>query len=551
MRTTGTAARRQTTETVAVAEAPVVAPGQQLYSAAAIVAVAFLVSRVLGLVREAIVAARFGTSDEMGAYVAAFRIPDFLFLVVMSGAFGSAFVPVFAGFLEQGQRRQAWRLASNVITIAVELLVAAAALTFILSGPLVRHFIAPDLSPEIQDLAVRLTRVLLLSPLFLGLGAAAKGILEATGNFTSPALAPVTYNLAVIFGAIFLAPRFGVQGLAYGVVVGAAGHLLTQLPGLVRAGLRFSLLPLPSAEGIGTVGRLLAPRIVGQAAFQINFIVITNFAARLGASYIAAINYAYQLMMLPYGIFALSIGTVIFPAMARQYANRDFAALKTTLGDALRPLLFLTLPAAAALMILARPIVQTLLQFRNFSAESTALVSEALPYFAAGLFALAIVETITRAFYAMHDTRTPLVASLLTIGVNIAAAYILTARLGHRGLAGSLSVTTGLEMVILLLVMRRRIGAFDPAVWHSFVKSTLATAVMAAVLLAIRPRLTTVTDPSGGKSFWQIAIFLFAVGAGLYTYLVAAWYLRSRELAEIAGRFTGPLRRLTGQRRGR
>lgn len=525
-------------------------PGRALYSSVALVAAAFVVSRVLGLAREIIIAARFGTTGEYDAYVAAFRIPDLLFLVVMTGAFGSAFMPIFAGYLEEGHVRKAWRLASNVITIAVELMVALAALAFVVATPLVRYFIAPGLSPEQLPLAVALTRILLLSPLLLGLGAAAKGILEATGNFATPALAPITYNLSVIAGALFLAPRFGVKGLAYGVVLGALGHFLTQFPGLVRAGMRYTVLPRPTAEGIGMVGRLLGPRIIGQVAFQLNFIVITNFASLLGASYISALNYAYQLMTLPHGIFALSISTVIFPTMARQFANREFEGLKTTLGDALRPLLFLTLPASAALMILARPIVQTLFQWRTFSEESTTLVAQALPYFAAGLFALAIVETTTRAFYAMHDTRTPLLASLATIGINIVAALLLTSRLGHRGLAGSISITTGLEMAILLAILRRRIGPFDPAVWRSFVKSTLATAVMAAVLFLLRDRLTAVTDPRGGKSIWQVAIFLFALGIGLYTYLAAAWYLKSRELGELTDRFGGSLRRRLSARRG-
>ncbi len=553
--TTHPPVRQQATDPRAAATEPLgaghpAAPGHKMLSTAAVVGAAFVASRVLGLVRDVIVAARFGTGAEYDAYVAAFRIPDLLFLVVMTGAFGSAFVPIFAGYLEQGHVRKAWRLASNVITIAVELLVALSALVFLLAGPLVRATVARGLPPETQTLAVDLTRLLLLSPLFLGLGAAAKGILEATGNFTNPALAPVVYNAGVIFGAVFLAPRYGVRGLAYGVIIGAIGHFLTQFPGLVRSGMRYWFLPRPQAEGLGQVGRLLGPRIVGQVAYQLNFIVVTSFASLLGTGYIAGLTYAYQLMTLPHGIVALSISTVIFPLMARQFANREHAALKTTLGDALRPLLFLTLPASAALMILARPIVQTLFQLGNFAAASTDLVSQALPYFAAGLFALAIVEVITRAYFAMQDTRTPLVASLLTIAINIVAAWALTQRLGHRGLAAGLSVTTGLEMLILLGVLRARIGPFDRAVWAAFVKSALATAAMALVLLLLRPRLTAVTDPArvGGKSLWQVVLFAFALGTGLYTYLAAAWYLKSRELTELLGRFGGPLRRVVARR---
>ncbi|MGN6361184.1 MAG: murein biosynthesis integral membrane protein MurJ [Thermomicrobiales bacterium] len=546
MQTTRPAARRQTPPPRPAPSPNVGAPsGRRLSSAAAIVGAAFVLSRVLGLTRDIIIGAQFGTRPEYDAYVAAFRIPDLVFLVVMSGAFGSAFVPVFAGFLERGQVGKAWRLASNVLTLMVEGFLVAAVLVLIFAGPLVRHFVAPDLSPAQQELAIELTRILLLSPLFLGLGAAAKGILEAHNNFTLPAFAPVTYNLAVVAGAIFLAPRFGVKGLAWGVVAGSIGHVATQLIGLDRVGMRFKFLPKPVADGVHRVGKLLAPRIIGQAAFQINFtIVLTAFASRLGPGHVSALNYGYQLMMLPHGLLAISVSTVIFPLMARQFVARQDDALRTTLGDALRPLFFLTLPASAALMILARPVVQTIYQRGSFSAESTALVAGALPYFAAGLVALALVETCARAFYAMQDTRTPLLASLLAIGVNIALALTLSSRFGGPGLAASMSLASTLEMLILLGVLRGRIGAFDPAVWTAFLKSLLATIIMALVLLFIQPRLIAVTTPGPGAPLLvRLALFGLAVFIGFYTYITACWYLRSRELLEFAERIGGRLRR--------
>lgn len=534
------------TETSVSAPTPA-APGarRSLSSAAAIVGLAFVFSRVLGLARTTIVGARFATDPQYEAFVAAFRIPDLIFLMVMSGAFGSAFVPVFAGYLGQGRVRHAWRLASNVLALMVEGFAVVAAIAFLFAGPLIRFIVAPGMAAEYQDLAIELTRILLLSPFFLGLGAAAKGMLESTDNFTLPAFAPVAYNAAFVLGAIFVAPVYGVKGLAWSVVAASACHLLLQLPGLVPAGMRFYFLPKPVAEGIWTVGRLVGPRIIGQAAFQINIIVITSLASALGSGAIAALDYAYQLMMLPHGLFAIAVSTVIFPAMSRQFANREFAALKTTLGDAIRPLLFLTLPASVALMILARPIVQVVFEWGNFQKNSTLLVAGALPYFAAGLFALALVETTARAFYAMQDTRTPLIASLITIGVNLVAAVLLMERIGYRGLAAAMSITTGIEMLILLGVLRGRIGPFDPAVWRSFLKSLLATGVMAGVLLLIRDRLIVVTDPlaADGKSIWQVAIFLFAVFTGLCVYLVTAWYLRSRELLEFIERFGGRLSR--------
>lgn len=528
------------------------AAGRRLYSAVGSVALAFVFGRLLGFLRDILIARQFGTGFEKAAYDAAFRIPDLIFLVVMSGAFGSAFVPVFAGFLAQGQTRKAWRLASNVLTLMVEGYAAFALVVFLFADPLVRRFVAPGFDTRTQDLAVELTRILLLSPLLLGLGAAAKSVLEAHDRFTLPAYAPVVYNAAGVFGAIVLVPRFGIKGLAWGIVLGSLGHVLVQLPGLSAVRMRYIIMPRPVAEGVRTVGRLLGPRIIGQAAFQINFtIVLTTFASRLGEERAASLGYGYQLMQLPHGLLAISVSTVIFPLLSRLYVNKQFAELKTTLGDALRPLFFLTLPASVALAILAKPIVQTLYQRGDFGAESTELVAGVVPFFAAGLVALALVETGARAFYAMQDTRTPLFASLAAIGVNLILAYILSQRFSAPGLAASMSATTAIEMAALLIMLRRRIGPFDAAVWTALLKSLMATLVMAILLLLIRDRLTLATDPavSSGNALARFALFGLALFLGLYTYLAAAWYLRTRELLELTDRFGGRFQRLL--RRGR
>ncbi len=529
------------------------AAGHRLYSAVGPVALAFVFGRLLGFLRDILVARQFGTGFEKAAYDAAFRIPDLIFLVVMSGAFGSAFVPVFAGFLAQGQPRKAWRLASNVLTLMVEGYAVLALVVFLFADQLVRRFVAPGFDLQTQDLAVELTRILLLSPLLLGLGAAAKSVLEAHDRFTLPAYAPVVYNAAGVFGALVLVPRFGIKGLAWGIVIGSLGHVLVQLPGLAAVRMRYIIMPRPVAEGLRTVGRLLGPRIIGQAAFQINFtIVLTTFASQLGVARAASLGYGYQLMQLPHGLLAISVSTVIFPLMSRLFVNKQFAELKLTLGDALRPLFFLTLPASVALAILAKPIVQVLYQRGDFGAESTDLVAGVLPFFAAGLVALAIVETGARAFYAMQDTRTPLFASLAAIGVNLILAYLLARSFGAPGLAASMSATTAIEMLALLIVLRRRIGAFDVGVWVALFKSLLATLIMAILLLLIRDRLTLATDPdvSSGNAPMRFALFGLTLFLGLYTYLVAAWYLRTRELLELTDRFGGRFQRLLRRGRG-
>ena len=504
---------------------------------ATIVAGAYVVSRFLGLLREVLIARQFGTSANYDAYVAAFKIPDLLFLVVMSGAFGSAFIPVFGGMLGRGEREKAWRLASSVLTFTIAVLLGGGLLVFIFAGPLMSQVVAPDMAAPQQHLATNLTRLLLLSPLLLGLGAAGKGMLEAQDAFTIPAVAPILYNCGIIFGAVFLAPSMGVYGLAVGVIAGASGHAGVQLITLARRGLRFNPSLSRHVDGLREVGRLMLPRLVGQAAFQVNFIVMTNFASRLGKGNISAINYANQLFMLPHGILALSISTVIFPAMARQFDLGQTRDLKNTLSSALAPLLFLTIPAAVGLFMFRVSIIQVLLQFGSFSSNSTMLVARALEFFAVGLLAFAVVETVTRAFYAMHDTRTPVIASIITIGANILLSWYLSPRMGVGGLALSISITTTLEMVILLTVLVRRTGNFDSRLVTQLSKMLIAGGVLVLTSRLLAPRLAQATDPVHGHSIVMYVAFVFTIGTVALSYLVAAYYLRIDSFQLLLSRF--------------
>jgi putative peptidoglycan lipid II flippase len=503
---------------------------------ASIVALAFVASRVLGMLREILIARQFGTTPEYDAYVAAFRVPDLLFLIIMSGAFGSAFIPVFGGFIGRGEYERAWRLASTVLTYTVLVLVVVAQIVFIFAEPLIARLIAPGLTGVERELAVDLTRVLLLSPLLLGIGAAAKGMLEAQDAFTLPAIAPILYNLGIIAGAVLLAPEYGAYGLAYGVIVGAAGHATLQITDLIRRGWNYRPSLRRDTEGLGTVAWLMAPRILGQAAFQINIIVMTNFASRLGESRVSALNYAYQLFMLPHGVLALSLSTVIFPLMARQFDLGQLEEMKETLAKALGPLLFITFPASVGLVIFRESIVQMIFQFGTFSRESTELVATGLGFFGIGLIAFAVVEAITRAFYAMQDTRTPVIAAIITIAANIVLSWQLAPILGHGGLALSISVTTTIEAVVLMGVLYRRIGGFGSPLLTSVVRTSAAALVMSVISLWMASPLAEATDPTDGRTIWTIGLFLFALATSGATYLCAAYYLRAPELQMVIAR---------------
>jgi putative peptidoglycan lipid II flippase len=522
------------------------APG--LARSAAIVGAAFVLSRILGLARETILASQFGTEPEIQAYVSAFRIPDLLFLVVMAGAFGAAFIPVFGAYLSEGDDDKAWRLASAVMTWCAIAIVVLSVLCFVFARPLM-WIVSPGFDRETEDIAVDLMRILLLSPVFLGLGIAAKGILEAQHQFTLPALAPLVYNGATIVGALFFVDRWGIHAVAWAVIIGAAGHFLVQVPGLIRAGIRYTPSLDRTVEGLSEVWRLFSVRVIGLAAFQINWVAVTAFASHGDSAHVAGLNYAWQLLMLPHGVLALSVSTVIFPTLAGLFAQGKRSEFLAMFESAMRPLLFLMVPASVGLLLAGVPIIRLLLQRGEFDAQDTAMVHGALVWFAIGLVGYGFTEVLTRLFYAMKDTRTPVVTTVLTIVLNLFLCAFFVGRLEQAGLALALSLTTGAEAVIMILFLRKRVGKIVSDDFFPWFAKVLAAGLgMGVVILVSEPWLERILDTyrMSNPLLWLGVAYAF----GLYalSFFVFAWIFRIPQLGQVTGRFAsrlpGPLRRI-------
>jgi putative peptidoglycan lipid II flippase len=451
-----------------------------------IVAGGYLVSRLLGLVRDIIILGQFGTGREIDAYRASFGILDLLYLVIAGGALGSAFIPIFSGFLTQKQEDDAWRLANTVLNLALIALLAGCALIALLAGPLVALTIGSGFDPAKRALTVYILRLLLIQPILLGMGGLAKATLESFDRFALPAIGSNLYNVGIIGGAL-LAPWLGIDGLVWGVIAGAALFLLVQVPGLRQVGWRPQVSLRLDTPGVRQVGRLLGPRLFGQSAWQIGLVAIASFASQLGEGAVTANAAALQLMMLPHGLIALSLGTVVFPQLARHHAAGDSAALRATALRALRGVLFLALPASAILGLQGVPIVRALFERGRFAAESTALTASALNYYALGLAAFAAAEILVRTFYAMRDTRTPVIVGMLTVAANIALGWaLLRLGAGLSGLAMAFSIGNTFEALLLLALLRRRIGRLGGEFWRALGVVLLATLVCGAVLLALR-----------------------------------------------------------------
>jgi putative peptidoglycan lipid II flippase len=508
--------------------------GRRLAGATAIVGAAFIVSRVLGQLREIVIAAQFGTSPDYAVYVQSFRLPDTLFLLIISGVVGSAYIPVFTELMAKGKEGAAWRLTSTMINASVIVLALSGLALALIAPQLVAWIIAPGWDATLQARVVDLTRVLMLSPLFLGLGGWAQGVLNARDHFTLPALAPIAYNCCIILGALLFVPIWGLPGLVYGVVLGALLHFLVQVPGLVAVGMRYSPGRINlHDEGVREVSRLMGPRLIGQGAYQANIIAIGAIGTNMLPERLSAFNYAYLLMLLPFGVVALSLATVIFPTMAAQFGRGALDDLKRTLAGALRLVVFLIVPAALGLGLLRTPIVTLLFQFGAFNGGSTALVSDALGWFAWGLLGYCVLEILTRGYYAMQDTRTPVLLALGSMAITIAlagiAVFVLHA--DHTGLAFSLALATTLEAVALYVILRRRLGGLDDRrVGRSALISLVAATEMGLVLWGALPLLQALTPDGGSGKLGSLIIVGGGVLLGAGVYLGVARLLRAEEL---------------------
>ncbi len=506
--------------------------GRQIAKAATLVMALFVVSRVFGLVREMVVGALFGTSAAYDAYQAAARIPEMIFLVVAGGALGSAFIPAFADHMAKEDYAGAWRLASAIVNLALIVLTVTAGLTAVFAPALVRTVIAPGFDPPQQALTARLLRLMLLSPIIFGVSGIVMGALNAHQHFLLPALAPSVYNLSIIGGALLLGPRLGVMGMAVGVVVGAALHLLVQVPGLMRYGARYIPTLGLDDPSVREVGRLMAPRVLGTAVIQLNFVVNNSLASMMGEGAVSAINYAWLLMMLPQGVFAQAVGTAAFPTFAEQVARGGRDEMRSTLVATLRAVFFLSIPATVGLLVLGRPLVGLLFERGAFEAGSTEAVTWALAFYALGLVGYAGLEIVARAFYALHDTLTPVWVGGLAMGLNVALSLTLPGVFGlvgwphHAGLALANSVAILLELVALLVLMQRRMNGLEGRrTLTAFAKSGLAALAMGVVLLgwqAVLPGAGSLVLGGGG------------IVLGVAVYLGAALLLRVEELRALA-----------------
>lgn len=508
----------------------------RLMQAAGVVGIATLLSRLLGFARDAAIAWYFGAGFASDAFIAAFRLPNLFRRLLGEGAFSSAVVPVFTEVMVAHGKQESNRLAAAALRL-LALILFFSVIACMAAAPLLVRLMAPGFVAEKYELTLYLTRIMLPYLFFVCLVALCGGILNVYNHFAAPALAPVMLNLGII-GAIFLiAPHLNVPvvGLAIGVIIGGALQLTLQVPPLARQGIFFWCKGPVFHPAMRRIARLMLPVIVGGAVYQINILISTLLGTLLAEGSVTVLYFADRLVQFPLGLFAIAATTAVLPSLSRQAAASDWPGLKETLGQGLRIILFLTFPAMIGLMILREPIVALLFERGEFDAAAVRLTAGALSYYAIGLWAFATVRIVAAGFFALQDTRTPLLAALASIGVNLVLGMALMKSMAQNGLALATSVASMVNLAILVFGINARLEGLP---WRrllpAIVRTMCISALMGLFVWALAAAILPVSSPS---IFLKAAGLLTVVAAGAVVYLGLSWLLDSRELAGLLEEF--------------
>jgi putative peptidoglycan lipid II flippase len=487
---------------------------RRIASAATLILVAYGLSRVLGAVRELVIANTFGTSHEIDDYRVAFGVPDLLFNLLLAGAISSAFIPVLSEHLAKGENQRAREVAQRVLNAAVVILTVGAVVLFIVA-PFYVSLIAFGYSAHDHEVIVGLTRILLLQPIFLGAGGMVIGILTAYQRFLAQALAPLFYNGAIIVAAAVFAPRYGVTALAVGVVVGAMLHVGVQLPALLRTGWRPTAALGLNDPGVRKVGRLMFPIALGLAAAQVNVFVDTILGTSLPHGRVAALRYADTMAQLPLGTFSQALAFVLFPFLARDAALGALESIRHRTALALR------------LNIFGVPITAALFERGQFGPGSVRETAFALTFFSLGLAGQAATALLVRVFYALQDVITPLRISLVVIGVNLATNIVLVHLLAQGGLALGTSIAATLNAILLGRALRGRLGGLEGRQILRTARRAVVGVIPMAVVVAGVAYLITGGSVQGGLR--PLVAVLAAIALAVVTYFGVEVLLRSEE----------------------
>lgn len=524
----------------------------RLARSAGLISIATMTSRVLGVVRETVIAGIFGAQTEMDAYNVAFRVPNLVRDLFAEGAMTAAFIPTFTRTLTHQGRAEAWRLGNLVINALVIVTGVLVLLGILFAGPITRA-IAPGFEsiPGKLELTADLTRLMLPFLTMVAVAVAAMGMLNSLSRFFVPSLSPAMFNVATIICAIALVPVMPLIGLpritaiAIGTLLGGLAQIVLQWPLLRKEGFRYRAVVDFGDPGLREILRLMIPGTLGLAAVQINVLVNTYLATGQQEGAVSWLGFAFRLMYLPIGLFGASVATAALPEIARYAAAQDLASIRRTISGALRMMLMLNLPATLGLIVLARPIVALLYERGAFTPADTDATAAALMFYAPGLIGYSAVKIASPTFYSLRDSRTPVIVSVASVATNLAINLVFVRVFGYQGLALGTAIAAMVNAVALLWLLRGRLGGLDGArLAVALTKIAGASVAMAAAAWLTSAWLEGAL-PGNGELVRLLRVSV-AIAAGVVVLALSARVLRIHEFDEAARRV---LRRLARGRR--
>ena len=504
----------------------------RVLKAAGVVGSATLLSRILGFIRDAVIAWYFGAGFSSDAFIAAFRIPNLLRRLFAEGSLSSAFIPVFSEYVVKQGQTDAFKLARSALKF-LSVFLAIVAIIGVLLAPWIVRIIAPGFGEGKLALTVTLTRIMFPYILFIGLVALCMGILNVLGHFAAPALAPVLLNLSIIGSIFIISPKMAtpVLGLALGVLIGGVLQLLVQLPFLVRMGFRFWEKTKFVHPGLKRIGVLLPPIILGGAVYQINILFGTLLGSLLSEGSVTYLYFADRLVQFPLGIFAIAAATAVLPRLSHQAVTNDINGLRQTFSHSIKLVFFITIPAMVGLIILREPIVALLFQRGEFDATATRLTAEGPLYYCIGLWAFSAVRIVTATFFALQDTRTPVQTAAVSILANVLLGIILMKPLDHGGLALATSLASILNLGLLVRALSRKLGSLG---WRSIAYSICKTSICSLIMGLGVWGSTLFIVPTDNRTLLNLFLSVGGcIATGLCIYGVFSFVIKSPELDSV------------------
>ncbi|OIN89485.1 murein biosynthesis integral membrane protein MurJ [Candidatus Berkelbacteria bacterium CG_4_9_14_0_2_um_filter_42_30] len=498
-----------------------------LVGAAGILVLTMTLSNVLGLLRDHYLARNIETYH-LDIYYAAFRIPDLIFNILIFGAISAAFIPVFTSYIAQGERRIAWRITNSLISIsAVILLVLAIVFYFLM--PFITPLLVPKFDTYRLQETTKLARILMLTPIFFSVSYFLGGVLNSFKRFVAYSFAPIVYNLAIIVGAIFVAPHWGINGVVLFVVAGSALHMLIQVPTVISLGYRYRPIFDFKHQGVRKIARLMIPRAIGMGANNILLFVYTAISSALAAGSIAVFNLANNIQTMPTVVFATSFSTAVFPILAHRASIHDHESFSSYLTRSMRVIVYLLAPSTVIFILLRAQIIRLILGSGKFGWSDTKMAALTLGWFSFSLIAQGLIPLFAKAFYARHDTKTPTIISVISIVISVVIAYPLARSMGVAGLALSFSIGSYINAILLYILLRkifRNIWSWQIVI--STLKIFAASVIMAVVVRETGHMLYNYVNM---QRFWGVFVQAgIAAVIGLAVYLLLTYILGSQEL---------------------